>query len=262
VRPGITAALVLALLAIAPLGLQRLDPRGGRWTALGCGLVACAGLWLERGFWSGATSGVWLLLALYHAWRGALRFSRRSGLSPHEICLDAAPAFLAVGAGWLCADRFGLSPLGSTPPWSALTAVHYHYAGFAAALLAGLTGRALPLIWAQIPPVTILIGTPLVAPAGLTLSREVQLAAALGLAAGLAVLAALLLRLGQRRAAGRIWFRISAGSLLLAVAIAAAHAASGYTGVGRPSIPVMVWGHGLLAALGFCTCGLVAFRRS
>src|ERR1700689_2369591 len=50
--------------------------------------------------------------------------------------------YLPVGCAWLVASRLGLSPMGFQEPIVLLTAVHFHFAGFAAPLLALAAGVA------------------------------------------------------------------------------------------------------------------------
>jgi len=54
---------------------------------------------------------------------------------------------LAVGGAWLVASRLGMRPMGIQEPIVLLTAVHFHYAGFATATIAAATLR-----FADLPP--------------------------------------------------------------------------------------------------------------
>ena len=58
--------------------------------------------------------------------------------------MEAGLLYLSVGGIWLVLFRLGETPLALGEPIILLTAVHFHYAGFAASVLAGATGRALP----------------------------------------------------------------------------------------------------------------------
>jgi hypothetical protein len=57
-----------------------------------------------------------------------------------ELALDAGLVYVAVGGGALLLDRVGIS-LFFEPILITLTAVHFHYAGFALPVVAGLAGR-------------------------------------------------------------------------------------------------------------------------
>ena len=77
------------------------------------------------------------------------RFTLDEGLSRavqtvFKQMFDAGLVYLAVGGGWTVLAWGGLRPLGFAAPIVLLTAVHFHYAGFALPLLTGLAGRNLP----------------------------------------------------------------------------------------------------------------------
>ena len=81
------------------------------------------------------TTGLVALHGLWRLWRGSHRTS--------EVCLDAGLLYLAVGGTWTVIARAGLRPLGFPDLIVLLTAVHFHYAGFALLVLAGLVaGRS------------------------------------------------------------------------------------------------------------------------
>jgi hypothetical protein len=58
-----------------------------------------------------------------------------------ELCLHAALVYWPVGCLWLVISRAGVNPLGFSDDIVLLTAVHFHYAGFAALTMLGMTGR-------------------------------------------------------------------------------------------------------------------------
>ena len=80
--------------------------------------------------WPSPSSSSW--------WRRS-RWLDRPDFSPGALARLASPVYLTVGATWLVASRLGLEPVGIGEPIVELTAVHFHYAGFAAALLAART---------------------------------------------------------------------------------------------------------------------------
>ena len=61
---------------------------------------------------------------------------------PEAMLLLAGLVYLAVGGVWTVIARAGLRPLGFPDLIVLLTAVHFHYAGFALPVLAGLVARA------------------------------------------------------------------------------------------------------------------------
>src|SRR5262249_54537538 len=133
----------------------------------------------------------WLLLAGLAALSGLLRLLARRNARADELCIDAGLLYLPVGAVWLLFSRAGLSPLGFGDTIVILTAVHFHYAGFAAPILAGLAGRWIaavrPVLWPlfRLVAVGVIAGIALVA-AGITLARftaAIEVAAAVLFAA-------------------------------------------------------------------------------
>lgn len=107
-------------------------------------LLPFAGLTLVAAFcwpagWAAASlAGLWLLVVAGLGVWAARRW--------RELPLAAllAIAFLGVAAAWAFADRLGWQPLGFDPLIVLLTAIHFHYAGFALAMMTALLP---PGIW-------------------------------------------------------------------------------------------------------------------
>lgn len=164
---------------------------------------------------------------------------------------------MATCAGW----RLGFSDL-----IVQLTAVHFHYAGFAAPVICGLAGRGIeprrPLLRRlyQLTCWTVMLAVWIVA-IGFVISPLAQLAGAVLLAAGMTLLAVFLCFVLPRRS-GRLAgaLLVVAGlSLALPMALAVAYAA-GELGAGPGlTIPEMARWHGLFNAFGFAGAGLAAF---
>ena len=77
---------------------------------------------------------------------GLVELIERRSLRPTDLAPAAAVAYLSVGAGWLVLSRAGLRPEGFSHEIVELTGVHFHYAGFAATLMAALTMRAVRVV--------------------------------------------------------------------------------------------------------------------
>jgi hypothetical protein len=147
-----------------------------------------------------------------------------------------------------------------------LTAVHFHFAGFAAPLLAFAVRDALK--WrsgdAHGLATTALLGTvcaPAVIAAGFVFSRPVQFAGVLLSGASLILVSALA---WQARHAvverpARVLVMISACSAVPAMALAAFYAAGEVQGELYVSVPGMALWHGLLNGVGFVLCGLLGW---
>jgi uncharacterized protein (UPF0548 family) len=91
-------------------------------------VLAAVSLGMEQGLWAVLLGTPWLLGCLWVGWQG-----RRSPLAAAAGCL-----FLCVGGAWFWADRAGLQPMGFGDDIVRLTALHFHYAGFALPVLAAI----------------------------------------------------------------------------------------------------------------------------
>jgi len=269
----VDALLLFAPLVLVPLGLclrqdaDGAEPRVHRWARLaqpGAAALAASSFFVATGPAAAALASGWLavsgLLAL-----SALSSLRARGLRrPEALCLDAALLCLPVGAGWLVASRLGATPMGFGEPIVILTAVHFHYAGFATMLLVGLTGRALqPSRPAWLPPVACgaLLGPPLLA-AGITLSPRLEAFAAAVVVAtlsGLSLLVFVALRPRVPPGWSRRLLTVSAASPPVSMAWAAAYALQELLGRQDIGVVTMARTHGVLNAFGFGLCGLLGF---
>jgi hypothetical protein len=206
------------------------------------------------------------LIALFGLWRVSQRWVARKRLLPmEELCIDAGLAYVTVGSGWLFLSRRGLNPLGFSDTIVLLTAVHFHYAGFAAPILAGLTGRKIQSGIARklyLPSAAgVLAGPPLVA-AGITLSRGVEVFSAIILALSLFTLALLTLFVivpALNHGAARWLLTLSSLSVIVTMIFACLYAAGRFTGNEIIPLPLMAQVHGVSNALGFVLCGLLGW---
>lgn len=277
----IARLLLLAALAIVPLALPLAAPperashaRLAHHAAMiaqpfAAALVVVA-FYQPTGPIAALLAAAWLLPTVLAALTGLLRLVARGNVQADELCIDAGLIYLPVGAVWLLFNRLGLNPLGFGDAIVLLTAVHFHYAGFAAPILTGLLGRRLvatrPEAWPQFRLVTagVIAGIALVA-TGITLARYtplVEVAAALLFAASLLGLAALTLRIGLPAISGRAaraLLAASAAALAVTMLFAASYALGQFLGMPIVGIPRMVQVHGWLNAIGFALCGLLAW---
>jgi hypothetical protein len=141
----------------------------------------------------------------------------------------------------------------------ALTVAHFHYAGFAVALLAGLAlvrvpGRATALAAAAVPTGTALVAV------GHFAGRGVELAGALVLTTGVLALSLATARrvVAPRRA--RALLVLSAATTPLTMALALWWAVGRLTGLPHPDLALMALTHGVGNAVGVCLCGLAGWR--
>src|SRR2546430_11280997 len=114
---------------------------------------------------AGAFALGWLISCGVMSVAGLVELIERRSLRPMQLVPAAAVAYLSVGAAWLVVSRTGFRPLGFSPEIVELTGVHFHYAGFAATLMAALavvalrdrgnlatmSSAAAPLVVARVP---------------------------------------------------------------------------------------------------------------
>jgi hypothetical protein len=274
----IALLMLLAPLVIVPLGLSLIAPaereRRREAALYHMALVtqpfgACLtviSFFLEQGKWAALVAAGWLLVTGLIALHGLARLVL-SRFVMTEMTISVGLLYIAIGGGWLVVSRFGWQPLGFGDTIVLLTAVHFHYAGFAAPLLAGLAGRRLqhsegwsrrgfPLVAA-----CVISGTPLVA-AGITLSPAVALLGAIAVALGLVLLAVIVCfcivpHLKPRLA--QVLLVVSNASSALAMMLACLYAYSIVTKQLIINIPQMALIHGTANALGFSLCGMIAW---
>jgi hypothetical protein len=275
----IRAIFLLGVLVIVPLGLSLVatPDRNGRHALFyrlallaqpfGAALALCSYLF-EQGLAAALLASAWLIVTMFVSIFGIVRFLPRGWARSEEVAIDAGLIYLSVGGVWFVLSRYGLQPLGFGDTIVLLTAIHFHYAGFAAPLLVGLAGRMLEDTESgakrllRISAIAVITGTPLVA-AGITFSPWLALAGAIVIATGLLLLAALVItRVVPRlhgRGEARLMLLISSTSSVFAMILACFYA---YSIVARRlliNIPQMAMFHGVANALGFSLCGLIAW---
>jgi YndJ-like protein len=190
------------------------------------------------------------------------------GLHPlPETSIDAGLLYLPVGGAWLIVYRLGVQPFDYGETIILLTVVHFHFAGFAAPIVAGMagrvlaqskvgTGRTFPVI-----VVALVVAMPLVA-AGITFSPWLGLAGTLLLSIGLVLLAVLTItRVLPAIISLSAWVLLLVGALssCVAMVLASLYSYSLVAHVLILRIPTMAMTHGLLNAFGFATCSLLAW---
>lgn len=225
-------------------------------------LCVSVSLCVERGWAAGLLAAVWCTYCVYVGVCGLVRL-RRASVSMVTMCEVAACLYLPIGGVGIVASRFSGVLLGFVEPIVFLTAVHFHFAGFATPLLVGASAALLPQ-----SPVTrniyrciasaISIGPALVA-IGFFISPLARMLAVVFYGTALTGFALLCLcsslSLGGRLAYSL--FRISNFSIIVGMMLAARYAIGEWTGNVFGLETMILW-HGTLNSLGFILCGLLA----
>ncbi|MEW2412941.1 YndJ family protein [Streptomyces sp. NPDC046866] len=268
--------VTLGMLGIVPAGLRLIDPAGLRtWARLWplAALPGAACLWLPRGGPATALAALYaaasLALAATQVPARLLRRPERSpsaparGPFPAEIAVATALASPVVAGTALVAERAGCRLFGFDLDVLALTVPHFHFAGFTAALVAGLVCRAAPGPWARRAAYSVPGGTLLVL-LGYFVDDWAELAGALVLTAGMWAVALVTWR--EIRPAGggrgvRALLGVSSAVLAATMALALWWALGEAAGLVHPTLTWMAATHGLGNALGFALCAVLAWRR-
>ncbi|MFI1395734.1 YndJ family protein [Streptomyces sp. NPDC020681] len=258
--------VMLGMLVIVPAGLRLIEPEGLAPVRRSWPLFAIPGavaLWLPRGTAAVALAGIYALGTLLLAAQAPRRLARTRSLAPAEIAVLTALVTPSVAALALIAERSGHQLFGFSLPILALTVPHFHFAGFAAALVAGLVCRTAPGAAGRFAALSVPLGTLLVL-AGYFLDDWAELLGALVLTAGMWAVALLTWR--DVRAGGpdrftRGLLAVSAAVLVATMLLALSWALGEATGVPHPNLTWMAATHGLGNALGFALCSVFAWRR-
>jgi hypothetical protein len=240
----LNALVLLGMLVIIPLGL-RLAGRFPSWWYYAAAPGATA-LWLPRGWLAAALACVYAAGTI-----GLIWFVPRV-LTVANVAIATAYVCPSVAGFSLVAERAGYPMMGFDLNVLALTVAHFHYAGFAAALIAGLLATQAANPWGTAASLSVPAGTAVVF-AGYFLGDAVELAGAV------------ILTVGMWAAAWLMWQRmrlivpalILGITMLLAVDWAAGHVFD----VPHLSVDWMVATHGLANALGFALCTLLVLRK-
>jgi hypothetical protein len=268
---------LLAPLAIAPLGLalvafdeglpQVLLTAAIRLQPIGAVLAVVAFL-LPIGLPAAIPSTAWLLVCVIAALGALAHLIQGRSLHAERLATAAAVGFMAFGAIWLVLSRGGVAPIGLSPIIVEMTAVHFHFTGFAATLMAalllirlredgGVARRA-----AVGASLLLVAGSPVLAMGWATPVHVLQVAGAILVATGVVVTSVVLFFRSAslvESTSARVLLRLSACAPLLPMVLAVEYSAGHVFGFPTLDIQGMALIHGDLNALGFSLLGLVGW---
>ena len=262
-----------AVLVILPLGLSVVADESALYKIVVfaqpvAALFTISSFFVQKGVLSAVLASAWLILNLLIALFGLLRLTKSGFHHLEELSIDAGLLYLPVAGAWLVVYRLGVQPFDYGEMIILLTVVHFHFAGFATPIIAGMCGRVFahrnhPRKVFGFSVFALVAAMPLVA-AGITFSPWIGLVGALLLTAGLLMLA--VLTIGWIRPlitspASRALLLIGAISSCAAMVLACLYAYSLATHALIITIPGMAMTHGLLNAFGFVTCSLLVWSQ-
>lgn len=269
VQPEWTAVLLLlSPFVILPLGLRlasvaAVGPEAPALRALApvapiIALTAAVSFVPSPGVLAAVLSLPWLGFTAYVALVGLRRAVSRHSILEPGMAVDAGLAFLVVGGSWLTISRAGLNPLGFSDAIVQLTAVHFHYAGFALPIVSGFVTQRLNR--GPVVPLAIIGGVPLTA-IGITAGGDLEWVAATFMAlAGLATAGYLLLVGTRSVGAARALIVVAGLSLMAGMGLALGWAWTIKFEIDYLGLEGMAATHGSLNALGFGLLGLIGLN--
>ncbi len=264
---------LLAPLVVVPLGLRLVKhPAGPARTLLAGAIVTqpfaatalVIAMALRPGPAAGTLAAVWLVPCSAAGLSGFVSLLQRRSLHPLDLVPAAALAYLSVGAGWLMVARLDIPLFGYEPTLYELTAVHFHYAGFAAALIAGLAMSRLRYAETTTPwlptaaALLVVTGLPVVA-VGILTWAPLELSGTAILATGVLLTAFVLATRVVPRVsplAARVLLGLASVSVVAPMILAVQYALGRRLGLPALDIPEMARIHGVLNALFFSLAGL------
>ena len=249
------AVVSLGLLVVIPLGLTLLPTRttSTRWW-FAFAVPGAVALWLPRGAVSITLASVYFAGTLVLIGLAVRHFSQHRTLRPQQVALYTALATPSIAALALVAERASYELFGFNLTVLSLTVAHFHFAGFAAALMAYLAADG-------VAAVSVPLGTAIVL-LGFFLGDPVELAGAVVLTAGMWLVGWNLWRRSRRADRTTAVLLMVSGAVLVLTMVLAISWALGHV-VDTPYLPLewMVATHGVANAVGFGLCGLLAMRR-
>ena len=256
---------------VVPLGADLVLGAGGLksmavrdWVLFAAALLTTVSFFLDKRAAAAWFASSWLLVCAGFAGDGLRRFVSSGRKSFEQFCFAAGEGYLLVAGAWLVASRAGVQLLAFREPIILLTAVHFHFAGFASAVLAGKADAAFVgrrghrLLRAAL--VAVVLGPGILGLAFL-LGPKWKLIAVLLIAVGQLGLAGGMVRVGiaSESFSGRSLLLVSGASVAAGMILAAVWAIGEYPLQAFVNIRQMAEFHGVLNAVGFVVCGLLAW---
>lgn len=260
--PWVIVPLALSLVpATRRNGFLQVCRRTIRLTLLPAAALETVSFFLKVGRAAGALVFLYLLVAAALGLDALDRLVCIRLRSFQELCFAFGEGYAVVGALWLLASRMGLQPFGFHEPIVLLTAVHFHYAGLMAAILAGLasSSKNTPLSL-RIALLCAVVGPGLLGLAFLA-GPKLKLAAVGLMLIGEFGIAICTLRIGWSapKSIGRHLLLAGSVCVIFGMALAGVWAMGEYPLHAFVNLEQMARYHGVLNSIGFGLCSLVGW---
>jgi YndJ-like protein len=252
-----------------PLGLRLVHISGRRAARLllvarvlqpAGALAAILSFWPRAGLGAALLALGWLAVCAVAGLAGLAEVIESRSVRPAHLLPAGALGFLTVGGAWFVAYRAGIS-LGYATPIVELTAVHFHYAGFAATLMSALAFSALRSRPCAAAGLLVIFGTPLTATGIATGVEALTVIGPILLAGGLLTNAGLTAFLIAPRLPGRARWLLTISSLAVVVPmlLGVDYAAARVLPIPALDLRTMAIVHGDLNAIFYALFGLAGW---
>lgn len=272
---AVERAVALAPLVLVPLGMRiAANPpytgnAGGVYRIAALlqpfgALLVLASLFLpERTIVAALLGAAWLPVSGLLALAGGLRVADR-GIRPlGETVIDAGFAYTTVGATALVLYHLELF-FWFSPIIILLTAVHFHYAGFALAVVTGMAGRCVPESRLFDGLASVVLAGPAIIAVGISFSQTVEVIAVAVFTIAVGTLGGFVLFrvVPNRPRLQGAFLTVSALTLPISMLLALGFVLAVSIGFNPLSLTIsrMVALHGTLNAFGFALLGLLGWR--
>jgi hypothetical protein len=266
---GVIELLFLfAPLVIVPLGLDLADrlvsgslpslEHAARILQPLAALSVVAAFCTRQGPFSAALATPWLVACLGVATSGAWSLVDREHWTIASLAVHLGRIDLVIGAAWLLISRSGVHVPSTQEPIVLLTAVHFHYTGFATALLGASAfqgSRATPR-WIQALVLDVVLA-PYIIAAGFVFSPFLKMFGVGLLSAGVIGIAQAQLRERTEITSAAAFLKMSSLAIFGGIALAVVYSVGEFLHRDWLTIPRMASIHGVLNALGFVLFGIL-----
>jgi hypothetical protein len=267
--------LLLAPVVVVPLGF-RLAPltrphavlvlRIARYAQPVGALGAVVSFLPPIGWTAGLMAAAWLVVCVIASLAGLVEIVESRSIRPTHILPAAALGVLSVAAAWLVAFRGG-NDFGYSPTIAELTAVHFHYAGFAAVMMSALVLKALDTASVGMRRVAggagllIMFGTPITATGVATGTAALTVVGPVVLATGILTMSGLtaFVVAPRTRSRARWLLTLSAAGVVIPMLLGVDYAAARVFPIPSLDIQTMALVHGDLNALVFALLGFAGW---